>query len=108
MNMDDLLHTFVVESRELLGAMETALLYIEYSPATSKQIDAIFRAAHTIKGSAGLFDLTDIVELTHLAESVLDRIRSGELALILDVPHLVQHAIQNNHQSHARTISALL
>ncbi|KTT34553.1 chemotaxis protein CheA [Pseudomonas oryzihabitans] len=80
MNMDEILKTFIAESEELLQQMEAALLQIEQAPEDSELINAIFRAAHTIKGSAGLFGLDHIVAFTHVAESVLDRIRSGELA----------------------------
>ncbi|MEH3024400.1 MAG: chemotaxis protein CheA [Pseudomonas oryzihabitans] len=80
MNMDEILKTFIAESEELLVQMEAALLQIEQAPGDSELINAIFRAAHTIKGSAGLFGLDHVVAFTHVAESVLDRIRSGELA----------------------------
>ncbi|MFV1943607.1 chemotaxis protein CheA [Pseudomonas luteola] len=80
MNIDDVLKIFIAESQELLQQMEDALLQIEQNPHDPDLINAIFRAAHTIKGSAGLFGLDGIVSFTHVAESVLDRIRSGELA----------------------------
>ena len=81
MDLDDALKTFIIESRELLEQMEGALLRIEQAQEDPEIINAIFRAAHTIKGSAGLFGLEYIVAFTHVAESVLDRIRSGELAI---------------------------
>ena len=82
MNLDDALNTFVIESRELLEQMEEALLRGEQAAADADTINAIFRAAHTIKGSAGLFGLDHIVRFTHVAESVLDRVRSGEIAMV--------------------------
>jgi len=92
MNLDDALQTFVIESRELLEAMEDALLRIEQAPDDQDLINAIFRAAHTIKGSAGLFGLDHVVSFTHNAENVLDKVRAGELpvtpelvAIFLDV-----------------------
>ena len=81
MNLDDALHTFVIEARELLLNMEEALLNIERGEADGDTINAIFRAAHTIKGSAGLFGLDFVVEFTHVAESVLDKVRSKELEM---------------------------
>lgn len=84
MNLDDAMQTFVVESHELLQAMEDALLAIENSddPAhLSESINAIFRAAHTIKGAAGLFGLDGIVEFTHVMESALDKVRGNELQI---------------------------
>nr|WP_298165035.1 chemotaxis protein CheA [uncultured Pseudomonas sp.] len=79
MNLDDALQTFILESHELLQQMEDALLHIEQAPDDPDTINAIFRAAHTIKGSAGLFGLDDIVAFTHVAESVLDRVRDKQL-----------------------------
>jgi len=81
MNLDAALQTFIAESRELLQNMEQALLRIEQTPDDADTLNAIFRAAHTIKGSAGLFGLDDIVAFTHVAESVLDRVRSGQQAV---------------------------
>jgi two-component system chemotaxis sensor kinase CheA len=81
MNLDEALKTFIIESRELLEQMENALLRIEQEPDDAEIINAIFRAAHTIKGSAGLFGLDHVVAFTHVAESVLDRVRSGELQI---------------------------
>jgi two-component system chemotaxis sensor kinase CheA len=79
MNLDDAQQTFIVESLELLQQMEDALLQIELTPDDPDTINAIFRAAHTIKGSAGLFGLDDIVAFTHVAESVLDCVRDKQL-----------------------------
>jgi two-component system chemotaxis sensor kinase CheA len=79
MDMDQILPTFIAESRELLEAMEAALLGVLQEDAPSDAINAIFRAAHTIKGSAGLFGLDYIVEFAHVAESVLDRLREGRI-----------------------------
>jgi two-component system chemotaxis sensor kinase CheA len=79
MDMAEVLKVFIAESQELLQQMEEALLQLEHSPGDADTINAIFRAAHTIKGSAGLFGLDVIVAFTHIAESVLDRVRTGEL-----------------------------
>lgn len=81
MNLDDALQTFIIECRELLQQMEDALLQLEQNPNDKDGVDAIFRAAHTIKGSSGLFGLDFVVDFTHVAESVLDKIRSGEIAI---------------------------
>ena len=89
MTLDDALVTFIVESGELLEAMEEALLSIGAGPADPEAVNAIFRAAHTIKGSAGLFGIDQMVAFTHVAESVLDEVRrdagllDGELVTLL-------------------------
>ncbi|ACB36052.1 CheA signal transduction histidine kinase [Leptothrix cholodnii SP-6] len=81
MNIDQALQTFISESRELLGEMEQALLGLEEAEQKDELVNAIFRAAHTIKGSAGLFSLDAIVEFTHVVESVLDKVRAGRIAI---------------------------
>ncbi len=78
---DEYLQTFVVECKELLEQMEEALLTVEQAAEDPEIINAIFRAAHTIKGSAGMFGIDHIVTFTHAAESVLDQVRSGEVLM---------------------------
>jgi two-component system chemotaxis sensor kinase CheA len=75
------LDTFVVESRELLQDMEDGLLGLEHDDNPADAIGAIFRAAHTIKGSSGLFGLDHIVQFTHVVESVLDMLRNDEISV---------------------------
>lgn len=81
MNLDEALQTFFVEGRELLTEMEAALLRVSEEADPSESINAIFRAAHTIKGSAGLFGLDEVVSFTHSVESVLDEVRGGSVPL---------------------------
>lgn len=80
-DLDQVLHTFIVEARELLEDMEAALLRVADEADPRESINAIFRAAHTIKGSSGLFGLDAVVAFTHVVESVLDRVRDGAVAL---------------------------
>jgi len=81
MDLNPALQTFIAESRELLEQMEQSLLALEHDGDDRELLDAVFRAAHTIKGSAGLFGFDGIVAFTHQVETLLDRLRSGELAL---------------------------
>ena len=81
MNLDLALQTFIVESRELLEDMEAALLAIAQTDDKTELVNAIFRAAHTIKGSSGLFSLDHVVAFTHVVESVLERVRDGKLQI---------------------------
>jgi len=81
MNLDQALQTFIVESRELLEDMENALLTIEQAEDPAEMVNAIFRAAHTIKGSSGLFGLDHIVSFTHVVENVLTQVRAGKLSI---------------------------
>ncbi|MFT3859158.1 MAG: chemotaxis protein CheA [Aquabacterium sp.] len=79
MKLDEAQQAFITESKDLLERMEEALLRVEQSPQDAETIHAIFRAAHTIKGSAGIFGFDDIVAFTHVAENVLDEVRKGHL-----------------------------
>lgn len=81
MNLDEALSTFIEESRELLAEMEDSLLRVSNEAQPHECIHAIFRAAHTIKGSAGLFGLDSVVAFTHVAESLLDEVRNGQVQL---------------------------
>ncbi|TAJ77839.1 MAG: chemotaxis protein CheA [Gallionellaceae bacterium] len=83
--LDQALQTFFVESRELLQSMEESLLTLESEPDDKEAIGAVFRAAHTIKGSGGMFGLDGIVAFTHVVENVLDRVRSGEVPINADL-----------------------
>ncbi|AMK76559.1 MULTISPECIES: chemotaxis protein CheA [Methylomonas] len=112
--MRDALKTFVIESLELLQDMEDGLLGLEIDPEPSERINAIFRAAHTIKGSAGLFGLDHIVAFTHVVESVLDTLRDGKLnvspelvaALLPCCDHMIE-LIQGVSDGHADANSSL-
>lgn len=75
---NEALPTFLVEARELSEEIETALLICERGAADTDTINALFRAVHTIKGSAGLFGLDTIVAFVHVLETVLDRVRNGK------------------------------
>ncbi len=76
-DLDSLLHEFVEEARELIAQMEEILLRAESGDCTSEDMNALFRCAHTIKGSGGLFALDEVVRFTHIVESVLVRLRDG-------------------------------
>ncbi len=77
----DALPAFISESVELLDQLEELLLELEDRPTDRELLDALFRCAHTIKGSAGLFGLDEIVAFTHHVETFLDALREGKTHL---------------------------
>lgn len=85
MNLDGALQTFFAEAEDLLNSMEAALLRLDEGEKDMETINEIFRAAHTIKGSAGLFGLNDIVSFTHIVENVLDRARDEKIVITGDL-----------------------
>lgn len=80
-DMSQFFQVFFDESEELLAEKERLLLAIDVANPVQDDIDAIFRAAHSIKGGAATFGLADMTEVTHILESLLDRIRKGEMRL---------------------------
>jgi len=72
---------FFEEASELLAEMETRLLGLNMQSPELEDLNAIFRVAHSIKGGAGTFGFTDMTEMTHMLESLLDKLRKGELTL---------------------------
>jgi len=72
---------FFDEAEELLAEMERLLLAVDLAAPTEEDLNAIFRTAHSVKGGAGTFGLNDMTEVTHILETLLDRIRKGEMAL---------------------------
>jgi two-component system chemotaxis sensor kinase CheA len=75
----DLLAEFITESTDLISSAEEALLTLETDPEDMDAVNMVFRAFHTIKGTAGFMDLTLISEMGHYAESLLSRVRDGEI-----------------------------
>ncbi|PXX47345.1 chemotaxis protein CheA [Undibacterium pigrum] len=80
-DMSQFFQVFFDEAEELLAEKEKLLLAVDISSPDPEDLNAIFRAAHSIKGGASTFGLTDMTEVTHILESLLDKIRKGEMAL---------------------------
>jgi len=72
---------FFTESREMLETFEGCLLNLEKDFTDEESIHALFRAAHTIKGSSGMFGFEEIERFTHAVENLLDLVRKKELSL---------------------------
>ncbi|KTI88268.1 chemotaxis protein CheA [Enterobacter hormaechei] len=88
MDITDFYQTFFDEADELLADMEQHLLDLVPQAPDSEQLNAIFRAAHSIKGGAGTFGFTILQETTHLMENLLDEARRGEMQLNTDIINL--------------------
>ncbi|MBS1792372.1 MAG: chemotaxis protein CheA [Acidobacteria bacterium] len=74
-----LVSEFVIESYELMEAAESALLALETEPENVENVNTVFRAFHTVKGSAAYLGFKRMTELAHHAESLLSRIRDREI-----------------------------
>ncbi len=77
----DILKEYIVECLDHIVAAEAALLELEVNPENGELINTIFRAFHTIKGTSGFLGLDRIGRLAHLAESLLNRGRDGQIKI---------------------------
>jgi two-component system chemotaxis sensor kinase CheA len=84
-----LLPAFISEAEEQVAAIEDLLLQLEGDPGNRELLGALFRCAHTVKGSAGMFGLDRVVGFTHHVESLLDLLREGELTLTPEIGTLL-------------------
>lgn len=77
--LDDIKATFFVECQELLEDMEAGLIEMSEGNCDAETVNAVFRAAHSIKGGAGAFAFNDLVSFAHRFETTLDEVRSNRL-----------------------------
>jgi len=80
-DMSQFYQVFFDETGEHLASMENLLLALDVGAPALDDLNAIFRAAHSIKGSSGTFGFTDMTEVTHELETLLDRLRKQEMRL---------------------------
>jgi two-component system chemotaxis sensor kinase CheA len=93
--ISETLPIFISEAQEQIEAFEQLLLQLEDAPDDRELLDALFRCAHTVKGSAGIFGLDAVVAFTHHVETLLDRLREGQVAL---TPELSTLLLQGNDE----------
>ena len=78
--MNQFLQVFFEETDEHLASLELLLIGLDLDEPDAEALNGIFRAAHSIKGSSGMFGFDDITAVTHELETLLDRIRCGQMA----------------------------
>ena len=115
MNTDNLFADFIQEARSYIADMEVCLLALEQENYEDDTVNRLFRAVHTIKGTAAFFDLTTIVELTHTLENLLDQLRNRELAvttalvdMLLEVLDLLKQLVNQPAVSQGKDIGPAL
>jgi two-component system chemotaxis sensor kinase CheA len=79
---------FFEESQEHLDEMEQLLLDVDVDNPDNEMLNSIFRAAHSIKGGSGIFGFDALASVTHIMESLLDKIRQGKMAITTDMVDL--------------------
>ncbi len=90
-----LVQTFVTEAEEALAGMERDLVALEAHPDDGELVHSLFRAAHTLKGSARLVSFDAVSELAHELEALLERVRAREVAAGSDLVTLVLRTVDH-------------
>ena len=86
--MKEILNDFLAESSEMLEALDQHFVKLETEPSNTELLNEIFRCMHSMKGSAGFLGFTHLVEVAHQAESLLNKLRQGEMSVspfIIDI-----------------------
>ncbi len=84
-SMQEIVNDFIQEALELLESLNENFIELEKQPDNKDILNTIFRAAHTIKGSAGFLGFQNIIELAHSAENILNKLRQGEMVLTAEM-----------------------
>lgn len=79
--MDEIVAEFLVESHENLDQLDQDLVALEREPGSRELLSSIFRTVHTIKGTCGFLAFGKLEAVTHVGESLLSRLRDGEMSL---------------------------
>lgn len=79
--MSQFLGVFFEEAEEHLAALEHLLLTLDVEQPDAEALNGIFRAAHSIKGSSGMFGFDDLTAVTHVLETLLDKVRCGQIGV---------------------------
>ncbi len=90
---DILIQAFLEEAHEILAGMETNLVALEACPRDDELLNALFRAAHTLKGSGALVDFSGVRDVAHALEELLQRLRAKTLAASSDVISLLLESV---------------
>jgi two-component system chemotaxis sensor kinase CheA len=105
--------TFLQESADHIVSMEADLLALRSAPSDVELLNSIFRAAHSIKGGAGSFGLTNLVRFTHSLENLLDRLRSLEIQATPEIIDILLRSVDvlrgllEANEGAAMTVAAL-
>jgi two-component system chemotaxis sensor kinase CheA len=89
------LDMFFDEAKEYIETLNNGILTLENNPEDKETIDAVFRAAHSLKGMAATMSFENLTELTHKMENMLDRVRDGRLEVTTEFIDLLLQGLDN-------------
>lgn len=91
--MQEILNDFLTESTEMIEALDQRFIALESDPNNVDLLNEIFRAMHSMKGSAGFLGFNHLVDVTHRAESILNKMRQGEMAVVPAVINVILETV---------------
>ncbi|MBI5454645.1 MAG: chemotaxis protein CheA [Deltaproteobacteria bacterium] len=107
--MDDIINDFIAEASEGLESLDQKFIELEKNPGDTGLLNDIFRSIHTIKGAAGFLGFQQMVEVTHVTEDVLNKLRKGEMSVdagvmdaILESVDLIKVILNNIRERNGR------
>ena len=99
--MQEILNDFLAESSEMLEALDQHFVKLETEPTNTELLNEIFRCMHSMKGSAGFLGFTHLVEVAHQAESLLNKLRQGEISVSPFIIDIILEAVDAVKLLHA-------
>lgn len=91
--MQEILGDFLAESTEMLEVLDQHFVHLESDPTNTELLNEIFRCMHSMKGSAGFLGFTNLVEIAHHGESLLNKLRTGEIAVSNTIITIILEAV---------------
>jgi len=99
--MAEILNDFLAESSEMLEALDQHFVKLETEPTNAELLNEIFRCMHSMKGSAGFLGFTHLVEVAHQGESLLNKLRQGEMSVSPFIIDIILEAVDSVKALHA-------
>lgn len=118
--MDEIINDFIAESSEALESLDQKFMDLEKNPSDTKLLNDIFRSVHTIKGAAGFLGFQQMVEVSHVTEDILNKLRKGEMTVDAPIMDAILQAVdlikvllndireKNGRQEDTAPVTALL
>lgn len=118
--MDEIINDFITESSEALESLDQKFMELEKNPADTKLLNDIFRSVHTIKGAAGFLGFQQMVEVSHVTEDILNKLRKAEMIVDASIMDAILQAVdlikvllnnireKNGRQEEIAPVTALL
>lgn len=118
--MDEIINDFITESSEALESLDQKFMELEKNPADTKLLNDIFRSVHTIKGAAGFLGFQQMVEVSHVTEDILNKLRKAEMMVDASIMDAILQAVdlikvllnnireKNGRQEDVAPVTALL